>query len=277
MTTYDPNQTSTPPMATEPLSSIAASVCLTFGLMALLFLFTGWAPVVLSVLAIVFGYVARSSIRKHNGVLLGRGKAGWGLFLGWLLLLLSLVLLPAMRMQVAVVKGWWKTTVTPAASGTLLEKAEHSLMSAKGSGELGNTIQASGMAGGVKREMTSATEEYFVGIEEDSTLNVYCRNTEDGCCFLIYVPDLSRFDEPSRTALSHMAWDSAQNAAMAMVDADSDLAVGLRDVYRYRSIQLGTVPTRGEKTDPGFTTKDETLLAPFFAEEKKQAEADAQE
>jgi hypothetical protein len=198
----------------------------------------------------------------------GSGKASFGFWFGGLFLVLSLLLLPAMRMQSVVAKGWWKSVQVPASMGTPIAAAEHSLMTTEGSGELGNSIQASGMSGGLKGELSDALNAYFDGVEQDQRVTVYCRKDDESCCFLVYIPDLGSFDNAAKDAVSHLAWDSAQRVSAKLQTQGSKLAVAIRDVYRYRSIQVGEVPARRSQSDPGLTTVDETMLEPFFQDDE---------
>jgi uncharacterized membrane protein YhaH (DUF805 family) len=250
------------------LPSIAASVSVTFAVMTVFLIFLGPAAIVTAFLAIIFGFYAKSNIRKSEGRLSGSGKASFGFWFGGLFLVLSLLLLPAMRMQSVVAKGWWKSVQVPASMGTPIAAAEHSLMTTEGSGELGNSIQASGMSGGLKGELSDALNAYFDGVEQDQRVTVYCRKDDESCCFLVYIPDLGSFDNAAKDAVSHLAWDSAQRVSGKLQTQGSKLAVAIRDVYRYRSIQVGEVPARRSQSDPGLTTVDETMLEPFFQDDE---------
>lgn len=257
------------------LPSLAASLSLTFGLMSLLLLLTGWAPIITSFLAVLFGVTARSRIAKSRGGLTGNGRAGFGLFLGLVFLLMSVGLLLVHRMQSAAVQGWWKNgqpaSLIVGAGGTPLERAERSILTGSTKPEdLGNNIQASGIAGQLQFQLQTKLTENFEGCDENKKIGVYCQQVKSGACLLIHVPELESFDESSRNAVFHLAWDEAQRASASLLDPGSELTVAIKDGYRYRSIQIGAVPEEDQKTDPSLTTVDDSFLTKFFKDKKKK-------
>ncbi|GAB2696033.1 DUF4190 domain-containing protein [Aliiglaciecola sp. 3_MG-2023] len=74
-------------LASETINAVkrskSAVASLIFGILSLIF--------ISSLLAIIFGHVAQSRIRHSHGKLIGSKMARWGLFLGYIGLLLNIV------------------------------------------------------------------------------------------------------------------------------------------------------------------------------------------
>ena len=69
------------PPAPQPVAKTS-----TWAILALIAGIGTWTilPGITSILAIIFGYVAKKEIKNSNGTVTGSGMATWGLVLGWI-------------------------------------------------------------------------------------------------------------------------------------------------------------------------------------------------
>ena len=266
------------PIVEQPLPSIAAAISLVLAVTTWFLLPTGFAPLITAVLALIFAMFARSSIRRTEHAITGWGQATAALWIGGIGFVVAGCLIPTMPVQVAVARAWMKSA-TPVSNDptTPLYRAEQELLVAGPDQRPGNSLQARGLGDDFHELITEQTTETFNTGTDVVKFSTYSQlNEETGCCLLVYVPNLHRWEPDAVAALENMLWDAAQSSTALSLDAGTTLVVGLRDATGYQSIQVGRVAEPGTLYDPDLVSTDTTLLEPLFKNVAIKDEAKAE-
>lgn len=258
-------------LTSEPLPSIAAGVSWMLGLVSIPLLFVPPTAIITGFLAIVFGHVAKSKI-KRIPELSGESTATNGLLMGYLCFFAALALLPSIRMQSVVTQGLFDSFagVSEAASGTTFEQIERSFLDS-GAAATGNTKEAREIATELATSLNEKRNEFFDG-SSGHEIRTLCQLNENGVCVVVLVPDFADFNKGARDGMLNLIWKESQRLAYTKLRPGEEVAIAVRDRVRYHSMEFGRTtksPDRIAQPDSSFV--DVTMFEPFF-ESKDAAE-----
>jgi len=251
-------------LTTEPLPSIAAGVSWMLGIASIPLIFAPPAAIVTGFLAIVFGHIAKSKI-KRIPELTGETTATNGLLMGYLCFFAALALLPSIRMQSAITDGVVASFrgVSQAEPGSAFEKVERNFLDSE-SIAMGNSDDARKIATALAKVLNDKREEAFLGSNAHQ-IRTLCQQNDQGICMLVLIPDIADFDSLAHDAIVNLSWKESQRLAFGTLPPGRDFSVAVRDRIRYHSMEFGRAtksPDRIAQPDSQFV--DVTMLAPFF-------------
>lgn len=246
------------PVAVGPKQSGMAVTAIVLGILSLILppltCFLLWPVGILTaVLALIFGFVAMSTIKNSHGQVCGRGMAISGVIMGGATLLLVVGFLVS-----AIVFGEPSPAEFTAAEDLIDD-------SSKGVGH-GNTSEAEAAAVSVANELKGNKHN-----EEGGDFIVYCRLNDDSAAFLVQLPDGIRAIHEDEVA--EAAWNAAQAAlADTALSAGAELAVGTRESLLWDEVLTGT-HVKGGSPGSGRGLLDsvgsESDLEEFFREDEE--------
>ncbi len=239
---------------------------------------------ILSLPAIAFGHIAKVTLRKANGELVGWGKARIGKLLGYFCLVVSVLLflkLDDYRLIWRGVKNSERTVVAAAGndfSAGRLGEIERKLAGGE-SKVLGNNDPAEELAAAFRRELRQSlnlvlTHRDDKGLGLDTSgISCYC-HVDDGVFFIAAIPELSQYNGAAEDVLRKSAWQSAVLALRGNDSDDSDgveldgkLMVGFMELARCETVLVGTLNTRSNGAPaPESTEHDGSPIVEFLKE-----------
>lgn len=220
-------------------TSVASTISFVFGLGALATVLLVYPSLVFAVLAILFGKVAKSNLKRSRGQWVGWGKARAGVLLGYVSLAISLMLLVYVSEVRMLVRGAIESERTTAFGAQHrfnrggLGEIEGQLAAGEVI-EFGNTAVGRRLAAEFRRELRKSLNQVLtrrgdrgIGLE---TSGISCYgHVSDGVCFIAAIPEMDRYDAAADSILKKVAWQSAVVVlgAAEFEPADAPLAVGL--------------------------------------------------
>lgn len=236
-------------------TAVTATISFVFGVGALVSLVLVQPAIILSLPAIAFGHIAKSTLRRANGELVGWGKARIGKLLGYLCLAVSLLLflnLQDYRLLWRGVKNSERTVVNNEGavfSAGPLGQIEKRLSQGQAR-EFGNCETADELVSEFRRELRQALNSVLthrdgkgVGLDT-SEIRCYC-HVGDGIFFIAAIPELGQYNGAAEDVLRKSAW---QSAALALaecdllgVEGDTQLLVGFMESARCDTVLVGTL------------------------------------
>jgi hypothetical protein len=127
------------------------------------------------------------------------------------------------------------------------EEINRSITSYKGENSLGNNPEAIALANIFSLSLKNIREEAFTKGKEggfslsDGHFITYCYLDSKSLMFFCHVPELRRYSDDAKEALTKIAWTIAQKSAQEKQVQDKELVVGLRGVALYYQFWFGTV------------------------------------
>lgn len=236
-------------------TAVTATISFVFGVGALLSLVLVHPAMILSLPAIVFGHIAKFTLRSANGELVGWGKARIGKLLGYICLAVSVLLflnLDDYRLLWRGAKNSERTAVVRPGndfSAGSLGEIERKLAGGD-TREFGNNETAEILAAEFRRELRQSlnfvlTHRDDKGLGLDTSgISCYC-HIDDGMLFIAAVPELSQYNGAAEDVLQKSAWQSAVLAArdnsFEGMDLDGELLVGFMELNRCETVLVGTL------------------------------------
>ena len=263
-------------LTTEQLPSIAAGVSWMLGIVSIPMLFVPPTAIITGLLAIVFGHVAKSKI-KRIPELSGEGTATNGLLMGYLCFFAALALLPSIRMQSVVTQGLFDSFagVSEAASGSTVEQIERSFLD-NGAAATGNSKEAREIATELATSLNEKRDGFFEGTSGHE-IRTLCQLNENGVCVVVLIPDFADFSEGARDGMLNLVWQESQRLAYTKLRPGEEVAIAVRDRVRYHSMEFGRATKSPEKiAQPDSSFIDVTMFDPFF-KSSEEAEPEAGE
>ena len=249
-------------------TSLASTISFVFGVGALATLIFVRPSMILAVPAILFGHIAKASLKKSNGELSGWGKARLGKLLGYFCLIVGASLFFFLDDYRLLVRGALESERSAAVakagefSDGPLGDIERKLISGD-QRELGNSETAIDVALSFRRELRTALNQVLTrrddrGLGLDTgDIRCYC-HLSDSISFIIAVPDYSHYNGAADNVLKKAAWQSAFITIRdsEMSDPEKPLAIGIMESSACQSVMTGStqsqtngVPTAQQITD----------------------------
>ena len=213
-------------------TSLAATISFVFGVGALATLVFVRPAMILSVPAILFGHLAKSSLRSANGELVGWGKARIGKLLGYFCLVVSGLLFFYLSEYRLLFRGALESERTAVVNAVgkfspgLLGQVEQKL--AKGdTTSFGNNETAGDLASAFRRQLRASLNKVLThrdekGLGLDTTgISCYCQFSDPEAkqaTFIAAIPELSGYNGAAEEVLTKAAW---QSALLAMQGLDN--------------------------------------------------------
>ncbi len=239
-------------------TAVTSTISFVFGVGALLSLVLVYPAMVFSLPAIAFGHIAKLTLRKANGELVGWGKARIGKLLGYFSLVASVLLflnLDDYRLLLRGVKNSERTVVAKAGNdfnaGSLGE-IERKLANGE-TRVFGNNEAAEALAAAFRRELRQALNSVLthrdskgLGLE---TSSISCYGHVDGGIFFIAaIPELSQYNGAAEDVLRKSAWQSAVLAVrendLEGLDINGKLLVGFTESTKCETVLVGTLKSQ---------------------------------
>ena len=251
-------------LTTESLPSIAAGISWMFGIVSIPLLFVPPTAIITGFLAIVFGHIAKSKIKRHPE-LGGDGTATSGLLMGYLFFFFALLLLPSIRMQSAITRGIFNSVrgVADAKSGSEFATVERSFLDS-GALATGNNKDTREIATELATLLNEKRNEIFEGTNSHE-IRTLCQQNQNGSCVVVLIPDIADFDTTAKDAMLNLIWKESQKLLFGKLTPGQDFSVAVRDRVRYHTMEFGRAtrsPDRIAQPDSAFV--DVTMLDPFF-------------
>lgn len=245
-------------------TSSVAIVSLVCGVLSVPTMCLCFLSIPFSLVAIITGHVARSSIRSAGGAYRGAGEALAGLILGYVtlgLLILSLTFFtltgtvaPPVAVPAAVpaaVPGGAGQTVSR--GGVLLEQAESRLLSTTDDEAAGVTTcehSATDLAAHFIETLHIVDKTHFAETNSDAepeprAYRAFVQLNSDGAAFLLFVPEYARFTAAAQETLSESCWLIAQRSVDDILPQDSQLAVAIYSKQGCQQRMIGTTVRKG--------------------------------
>ena len=236
-------------------TAVTSTLSFVFGVGALLTLVLVHPALILSVPAIVFGHVAKFTLRQSNGELVGWGKARIGKILGYFSLVAAVLLffnIDDYRLLLRGVKNSERTVVAKAGedfSPGGLGEIERRLAAGQ-TRVFANSETAEKLAAAFRRELRQALNFVLTHRDEKGlgldTSGVSCYGHVDGDVFFVAaIPDLSQYNGAAEDVLRKAAWQSAVLAlredSQEDEPLDRKLLVALMESARCETVLVGSL------------------------------------
>jgi hypothetical protein len=143
----------------------------------------------------------------------------------------------------------------------------------------GNSDEAIKLAGEFSKNIRALREEFFTKRKKEPLFSLsegefltYCRLDDEGCVFLVHVPDLRKFKKEAKADLAELAWATAQSVVRSNLDSPPPrLGVGTRGIMFYDQAMVGKFLADDEAVGNGIESREtgtgcEKLLFTFFKE-----------
>ena len=238
-------------------TAVTSTISFVFGVGALLGLVLVYPAMIFSVPAIALGHIAKFTLRKANGELVGWGKARIGKLLGYFSLVVSVLLflnLDAYRLLLRGVKNSERTVVAAGndfSAGSLGEIEKE--LSNGVTKVLGNNETAEELAAAFRRELRQTLNSVLTrrddkGLGLDtSAIACYC-HIDDGVFFIAAITELSQYNGAAEDVLRKSAWQSAVLALRADppdgLELDGKLLVGFMESARCETVLVGSLNSK---------------------------------
>lgn len=263
-------------------TAVTATISFVFGVGALLSLVFVHPAMILSLPAIAFGHIAKVTLGKANGELVGWGKARIGKLLGYLCLLVSVLLflnLDDYRLLWRGVKNSERTAVVKPGdnfSAGRLGEVERELASGEAN-EFGNNETAEKLAAAFRGELRQALNSVLTHREnkglglDTSGIGCYCHDADSGILFIAVVPELNQYNGAAEDVLRKSAWQSAVVAlrenGLEGINMDGKLLVGFMETAKCETVLAGTLNSQSNGApSPDSVELDGSQLADMFKE-----------
>lgn len=229
--------------------------------------------IVLSLTGVIGGHISLYRIARSKGQMVGTWAGVMALCFGYPVLLISCVMMPGYVSSVyeGVRKGA-NADEASQATESVFDRAESNILTSVDGAAHGNSPEAIVLATEYSSTIKELRELLFTKRERGFSLSqgkfvTHCELHEGKCCFLVHVPDYRKFDDDAKKSLETIAWLAAQKTVAGKLKEGDQLAVGLKRVILYGSVQIGEV-VAADKGDDGvkIKTKEKELLHPFFEE-----------
>jgi hypothetical protein len=269
---YQPNYQ--PPYQPSPPTSLLAVFSMIASAVAPLMFCLCFPTLLLSAAGVIGGHIALYRIQRSRGKLAGSWAAVIALCLGYPVALASIWLLPSFVQGIAEARKADVADDNEGGDRSPLSIAESNILSASDGTAHGNSPEAIALAEEFGTLMKKLREALFT--EGKSKISItrgefvtHCELRDGQCCFLVHVPDYRHFNDDAKESLEELAWMAAQRSVQGKLQPGDRLAVGLKGVLLYGSVQVGTVaaaPQDGQEREPSPPTrsKEKDLLRPFF-------------
>jgi hypothetical protein len=230
---------------------------------------------VIAPIGLILGLIALVGIKKSRGMKTGSGLAIAGFLCSVIGLGIAVKVMGSPPSKDRIASG---QRVTPNAD---LDVAERNIITdvdgvAYSNSDEGYTL-AKSFAGLMKKAALMSTDDLDKGVE----FVTHCQLHDDSVAFITHVPKLRKFDGKSKETFCDMAWSVAQSVlANAGIDADLELAVGVKGNLLYESIYLGTykpLGADGSIPKPDRKEDDKDVLERFFKGAAADAEIESEE
>lgn len=211
----------------------------------------------------------------------------------WLLLALGLCFAAFCAQRLYWIYGIVKNHSVSATSQpgeTEFHAANRSIIRFTGKAGLGNTPAAEGLATRYAKSLQLERELSFTEGNKDSfsiskhQFIAYCHISQNGCVFLVHVPELRRFTLDAKAALEERAWILAHELARdAHIPADARLVVGVKGFMNYDAVLFGKLGNEAEplkdlkQQERGLEISVDNLFYPLFADSKPEPQLDYDE
>jgi hypothetical protein len=149
-----------------------------------------------------------------------------------------------------------------------------------GSPAKGNSDEAIKLAGEFSKNIRALREEFFTKRKKEPLFSLsegefltYCRLDDEGCVFLVHVPDLRKFKKEAKADLAELAWATAQSVVRSNLDSPPPrLGVGTRGIMFYDQAMVGNFLADDEAVGNGIDAREtgtgcEKLLFTFFKDD----------
>lgn len=254
-------------------TSVASTISFVFGVGSLLTLVLVYPAMILAVLAIVFGHIAKRLLKSSRGELLGWGKARVGTLLGYVCLAAAIVVSFSIDEVRLLVRGAIESERTPQGDGGewlavgAWGEIERQLVAGDLT-EFGNHEFGEALAAAFRRQLRRALNEVLtregdrgIGLET-SGVSCYC-HVSQGVCFVASIPELDRYDAAAVDVLKKAAWQAAviavqtteQGQKVDLRTGDGDFENDVQPAHRppvaaprNRSLTVGLISGRGCET-----------------------------
>ena len=213
-------------------TSLAATISFVFGVGALATLVFVRPAMILAVPAILFGHIAKSSLRSANGELVGWGKARIGKLLGYFCLVVSVLLFFYISEYRLLFRGAMESERTAVVNAVgkfspgLLGQVEKKLANGDTT-SFGNNQTAGDLASAFRRHLRASLNKVLThrddkGLGLDTSgISCYCQFSDPAAkqvSFLAAIPELSGYNGAAEEVLKQAAWQSALLAMQVLDD-----------------------------------------------------------
>lgn len=234
-------------------TAVTSTISFVLGVGALLSLVFVYPAMILSLPAILFGHIAKLSLRKANGELVGWGKARIGKLLGYICLAVSIFVFLNMDNYRLLWRGAMNSERTAVAkvgnkfSDGSLGEIEKTL-ALEETTEFGNNETAEELAAAFRRELRQSLNSVLThrdnkGLGLDTSgISCYCY-LDESIFFIAAVPELGKFNGAAEEVLQKAAWQSAVLASRGngYEEMDGELLVGLMEATRCETVLVGSI------------------------------------
>ena len=231
-----------------------------------------------SLIAIVTGHIAISTISRSEGRVTGKPLAWMGLGGGYLALILAGTFLAFGMSGMFDDKKEGGSDATSTTAADVLTKIELKINSNREGTAFGNSPKAIELAKRYSETMLRLREELFTPEEKggisltDGQFITWCELREGKCAFIVNVPSYRRFEGDAKESLAELAWAAAHETVAGELKEGNDLAVGLKGLFLFGDVMVGKVgPAEGETPDYETKGSDKELLYPFLEPEEAAA------
>lgn len=222
-------------------TSVAATVSFVFAIGALLTLVLVYPSIILSVMAILCGHIATRILKRSKGQRIGWGKARIGKLLGYFCLTIALVLLMFVGQVRLLVRGALeseRTLIVGAGEGFspgVIGDIERKLAAGDRT-DFGNVESAQRLASKFRRELRQMLNQVLTRRDDrdiglDTSGISACCHVGNGVCFIVSIPELTRFSGAADSLLNQAVWQAAVISlqSIAFESETRVLAVGLME------------------------------------------------
>ena len=249
-------------------TAVTSTISFVFGVAALLSLVLVYPAMILSPPAIVFGHIAKFTLRKAKGELVGWGKARIGKLLGYICLAVSILLFLNLDDYRLLWRGAMNSerTAVAKAGDTFSEGALGEIerkLAQEETTNFGNNETAEKLAAAFRRDLRQSlnfvlTHRDNKGLGLDTSgISCYC-HVDNKILFIAAVPELSQYNGAAEEVLQKSAWQSAVLASRAngFDDMDMELLVGFMEATQCETVLIGTLNSQSD----GVPAPDKTEL-----------------
>ena len=233
------------------------------GLVSLLLVFLCLGYVT-GILAIVFGCIGLSAVSSGQGRVKGKGMAWTGILSAISAFALHGLFIAYMASKEADLPERERN------AKSALSAAQTKVMTDSNGTAHGNTRRAKELAKEFSSTMKTMHSAFFEREGDAPTVSMsggefvtFCQLSDQGCAFIVHVPEYRKHTDDAKESLSELAWTVASSVAEnhpTELPPESALAVGLRGAILYGSIMTGRAGAESPESDNG----DEDVLVRYF-------------
>ena len=225
--------------------------------------------IITGILAIVFGFIGLSAVSKGQGRIKGKGMAWTGITSA----ILAFVIYGFFVAKVAKENANMPEGERNARAA--LSNAQTKVLTDNQGKAHGNNAEAKLLAEEFSSTMKTMHSAFFEREGDAPKVSIsggefvtFCQLSDEGCAFIVHVPEYRRHTDEAKESLAELAWIVAGSVAESHPEAlpsQSTVAVGLRGAILYGAILIGEA---GGET-PASSSTDDAKLLPFFEPEEE--------